>query len=324
MKRTFLLILFLSFNIFIYADSGKPDKMKNTISRDFTYTWKRQRFAFREFEREHTDSLDLTMIVGTYTSGSSEGIYTYKFNVGDLTARLLSRAVIDNPSYLTVSPDAGYIYAVSESGDHSTVSAFAFDKGAGTLRFINKKQVGADPCFITYNESTKSVTTANYTGGSVSFIGIDADGSLTDQQVLLQYEGHGKDPVRQTKPHIHCIAQTPDKKALFTTDLGTDKIYKIEVAPLTNGTSDLSSVYRKSSVVELKPGSGPRHLIFNQKGTHAYLINELSGMVTVFSVDTENNLTKRQSVLADIYYAEGSADICLSDDEKFLYASTRL
>ncbi|MDR2915181.1 MAG: beta-propeller fold lactonase family protein [Tannerella sp.] len=289
-----------------------------------TYTWKRQRIAFREFEYEQADASNLTMIVGTYTSGSSEGIYTYKFNASDLTAQLLSSTVIDNPSYLTVSPDARYIYAVSESGDHSSVSAFVFDKTAGTLRFINKKQVGADPCFITYDELTKSVATANYTGGSVSIIGVDADGSLTDQQALLQYEGYGKDPVRQTKPHLHCITQTPDKKALFATDLGTDKIHKIEITTSSNKATDLTSVYRKSSSIELEPGSGPRHLIFNKKGSHAYLINELSGMVTVFAADTENNLIKRQSILADTHYAEGSADIHLSDNEKFLYASTRL
>ncbi len=289
-----------------------------------TYTWKRQRVAFWEFERNQTGSPNLTMIVGTYTSSSSEGIYTYKFNTDNLTAQPLSSAVIDNPSYLTVSPDAQYIYAVSESGSNSAVSAFAFDKVTGTLRFINKKQVGADPCFITYNEFPKSVATANYSGGSVSVIRIGADGSLTDQQVLLQYEGHGKDPVRQAKPHLHCIAQTPDKKVLFATDLGTDKIHKVEITTSTNGTNDLASSYRKSSSVELEPGSGPRHLIFNKKGTHAYLINELSGMVTVFDVNAENNLTKRQSILADTYYAGGSADIHLSDDEKFLYTSTRL
>lgn len=287
-----------------------------------TYTWKRQCIVFWEFE--YTHSSELTMIVGTYTGGHSEGLYTYRFNTNDLTAHPLSKAVIDNPSYLTISPDARYVYAVSESGENSAVSAFTFDKVEGKLQLINKKQVGADPCYILYSEPARSVITANYSDGSASFIAIAEDGSLDGQQITLQYEGHGVDPVRQTKPHLHCIIESPDKKVLFATDLGTDHIHKIEIAAHQKNTYDLSSIYKKTHSVELEPGSGPRHMIFNKKGTRAYLINEMSGMVTVFSIDTENNLTKRQSILADTHYAKGSADIHLSADDKFLYASTRL
>ena len=287
-----------------------------------TYTWKRQCIVFWEFE--YTHSSELTMIVGTYTSGNSEGIYTYRFNTSSLTTQPLSKAIIDNPSYLTISPDSKYIYAVSESGENSSVSAFTFDKVEGKMQLINKKQVGADPCHILYSEPIKSVVTANYSDGSISLISIAADGSLDDQQITLQYEGHGVDPVRQIKPHLHCIIESPDKKVLFATDLGTDNIHKIELANSQKNTNNLSSIRKKAYSVELEPGSGPRHMIFNQKGTHAYLINEISGMVTVFSIDAENHLTKRQSILADTHYAKGSADIHLSTDNKFLYVSTRL
>lgn len=269
----------------------------------------------------------LTLLVGTYTGGHSEGIYTFRFNADSLTAQPLSKAVIDNPSYLVVSPDGGYVYAVSESGENSTVSAFAFDQTEGTLRLLNKKPVGADPCYIAYDDVTKTVATANYSGGSVSILAIAADGSLTDQ-TSFRYTGHGKDPKRQSRPHLHCIAFSPDKKTMFATDLGTDKIHKINISDSPKETAPnekgLTSRFRQSSSIELEPGSGPRHLIFNKKGTHAYLINEISGMVTVFSVDADNHLIKKQSVLADTHYAEGSADIHLSPDERFLYASTRL
>ena len=272
----------------------------------------------------NSDSSVLTMLVGTYTGGSSVGIYTFRFNTEDLTVQPLSHAVADNPSYLTVSPDAHFVYAVSESSDISTVKAFAFDKSAGTLQFLNQRQVEKNPCYILYHTSTRTVVTANYTAGSVSITQVAADGSLSDRQITFRYEGNGIIPARQASPHLHCVIATPDNKALFATDLGTDRVHKIDISMPQNESADLASIFTKSTSFALEPGSGPRHIVFNKKHTHAYVINELSGMVSVLSIDAKNNLTPQQYIIADTLHAAGSADIHLSPDEKFLYASTRL
>jgi len=270
------------------------------------------------------DSHLLTMIVGTYTGGSSVGIYTFRFNTADLTCQPLGQAATDNPSYLTVAPGHDFIYAVSESADRSAVSAFAFDKESGSLRLLNQKQIEAGPCYILYHEHTRAVVTANYKSGTVSIVQVAADGSLTDRQITFEYEGQSTVSTRQSSPHLHCIAATPDNKAIFATDLGTDKIHRIDVAMPTDRTGDLASTFTRSSSFALEAGSGPRHLIFNRAHTCAYLINELSGMVSVLSIDAGNGLTLKQSILADTLHAGGSADIHLSPDEKYLYASTRL
>lgn len=268
---------------------------------------------------------ELTMVVGTYTGGSSEGIYTFRFNTEELTATPLSKAVIDNPSYLVVSPDAKFVYAVSESGeDHSAVSSFAFDKRQGVLTFLNSEKVGADPCYILLDAQRNFVATANYSGGSVSFVPVARDGRFAGEADELEFSGEGTDSIRQTQPHMHCLVMAPDKQAIFATDLGTDQIVRINLfSTLEEGEGqvfDIDGVL----VMDQVSRSGPRHLIFNRNGSHAYLINEISGMVTVFTVDAENILEPVQTVLADTCYAEGSADIHLSPDEKFLYASTRL
>lgn len=267
----------------------------------------------------------LTLVVGTYTSGSSEGMYTYRLNVDDLTVTPLSKATIEHPSYLTVSPDAGFVYAVSESGGaNAAVSAFAFDKERGTLSFLNKKQVDAGPCYIVLDSQHHVVATANYGGGSVSFIPITGDGSLGEPDNALRFHGKGMDSVRQTRPHLHCVALSPDNQALFATDLGTDRIYRIEIHP--TGVERALPPMSTAEVFDTKlpSRSGPRHLVFNRKGSHAYLINELSGEVMVFTIDSGNNLKPVQTVLADTCYAGGSADIHFSPDETFLYVSTRL
>ena len=49
-----------------------------------------------------TDS-ELTMLVGTYTSGNSKGIYTFRFNEETGESLPLSDAEVANPSYLIPS-----------------------------------------------------------------------------------------------------------------------------------------------------------------------------------------------------------------------------
>ena len=271
-----------------------------------------------------SDAQSLTMLVGTYTNGNSVGIYTYRFNTDDLTAQPLCQVALDNPSYLALSKNAKYVYAVSESGGNSAVNAFAFDKSSGLLQFLNKRQIESGPCYILYHDFTQTVITANYGAGSVSIVKIAPDGSLTEQVKTIQYAGQSAHPSRQTRPHIHCIMATPDNKTIYATDLGTDQIHKIEITKPHNATDDLSTVFQESSSFTLEPGSGPRHIILNKNHSHAYIINELSGMVSVLAMDAENNFTPLQYIIADTLHAGGSADIHLSPDEKFLYASTRL
>lgn len=56
-----------------------------------------------------TKENELTMLVGTYTSGDSKGIYSFRFNEETGTATALSETEVENPSYLAVSADGKFI-----------------------------------------------------------------------------------------------------------------------------------------------------------------------------------------------------------------------
>ena len=87
---------------------------------------------------------------------------------------------------------------------------------------------------------------------------------------------------------------------------------------------EAAEIYEKAGFdVNLEPASGPRHICFSKDGRFAYLINEISGKVTTLSYDGKC-LTPIQYIEADTVNAQGSADIHLSPDGKFLYASNRL
>ena len=77
----------------------------------------------------HSNQDELAMLVGTYTNGSSKGIYTFRFNQETGTAVPLSSAALPNPSYLVPSENGKFVYAVSEMNNSTAaLSSFSFDK----------------------------------------------------------------------------------------------------------------------------------------------------------------------------------------------------
>lgn len=263
---------------------------------------------------------DYNLIIGTYTNGGkSEGIYVYGFDTG--TGDFKARSVIktENPSYLTVSGDNKFVYSVNESGDKSTVSAFAFDGIKGELKFLNQLPTeGADPCYIVAD--AKHVISANYSGGNLSVFGIQKDGSLGALKQLVRHSGNSINKNRQNSSHVHMVQFTPDRKYLVVNDLGTDKIY---IYKYNAGLS--RDVLVANDSVAVDPGSGPRHITFSKDGKYAYLLQELDGGITAFSYN-EGSLKKIQAVKItdDGFNGEnGAADIHISPDGKFLYASNR-
>lgn len=262
------------------------------------------------------------LIVGTYTNGcASKGIYVYDFNVNTLDVKLKATTEgVVNPSYVTVSPDKKFVYSVNEDGKNSTVSAFKYAPVTGKLEPLNKKDSkGADPCYIINDD--KNVIVANYSGGSVAVFEKKADGSLNDAKQVVKHTGSGPDKARQEGPHIHMVYFSPDKRFVFVTDLGTDKIFIYNYN--ANG-GDKTLVLKDS--VSVKPGSGPRHLAFNPNGTFAYLLQEMDGTVTVFDYVNDKLTQIQESTVAmpESFMAKnGAAHIQFSNDGKYLYATNR-
>jgi 6-phosphogluconolactonase len=263
----------------------------------------------------------LNLIVGTYTNTCySKGIYVYEFDTNNAQMRLKkSSDSIVNPSYVSLSKDDKFIYAVNESGEESTVSSFAFDPVNGKPSFINKESSkGADPCYIINDD--QNVIVANYSGGSISVFGKKLDGGLTEAKQVVQHYGNGANADRQEKAHVHMVYFSPDKKYVLSNDLGNDKVYVYNYNP--TATTEVLSLKDSISV---KAGSGPRHLTFSKNGKYVYLLQELDASLTTFSyADGKLSQINETTILAKDYKGTfGSADIHISPNGKFLYASNR-
>ena len=260
------------------------------------------------------------LMVGSYATSEEEGIKVYAWDGEKGEAAYVSGLKgISNPSYQVVSADGKRVYSVGEDdGLTSTAHALSFDKSQGRLALTNTQLTqGGAPCYINLSPHEDYVVTANYMGGSISVLPLETSGRLGENVSTFAFEGEGVLKERQSQPHLHCVEFTPDGKFLLANDLGTDKIHVFPLA--ADGKLDEKATFD----VELEAGSGPRHLCFSKDGRFSYLINELSGKVTVLSYEGET-LTPIQYIEADTVNAQGSADIHLSPDGKFLYASNRL
>lgn len=265
------------------------------------------------------------LFIGTYSTKGSKGIYVYRFNAATGTAQWVSNTdSVVNPSYLAIAPNEKNVYAVNETHGQNSgqISSFAFDRTTGKLSFINQQTTGGDdPCYVSVSKNNKWVAAANYSGGSAVIFAANSDGSLQPYTTLFQDSGHGAIPSRQEKAHVHSAVFSPDYDYLFTPDLGVDKImiYKFNAASPTPLTP-ASPAY-----ISVGAGSGPRHFTFHPNKKYAYVIEELSGSIGVYKYNNGKLILLQHIATHAANYKGniGSADIHISPDGRFLYASNR-
>lgn len=261
-----------------------------------------------------------TLLIGTYTNTTSEGIYVYKFNTSTAETKFLSTVKSSNPSFLAVSPNQKYVYAVNENNP-GTVSSFSFHIDSGTLTYLNTVETkGAHPCYVSTDKKAKHVVVGNYSSGNLSLFDVLENGSLSEAKQTIQHNGNSVNRQRQDKAHVHGTFYSPDYQFLFVPDLGMDKlmIYKVD-----NKTGTLTAAQEPEEF--MNPGAGPRHLDFHPNGNYLYLLEELTGRVSAFKYK-EGKLNLLQNISAhpmDYKGAKGSADIHVSPNGKFLYCSNR-
>ncbi len=261
---------------------------------------------------------------GTYTGPQSRGIYVSRFNsvTGTLSQPELA-AETGNPSFLAVSANGHFLYAVGEGNNDGSVSAFALDAKSGRLTPLNRQPSGGSgPCHLSVDADGQCMLVANYGSVSVAALPIHADGSLAGAATRLQHTGSGTNPQRQAGPHAHFILPSPDNRFTLDCDLGLDKIFINHLdalhARLTPGDPPFANV---------APGSGPRHLTFSGDSRFVYVINEMSGTITVFryaAADAAMAEVQTVSTLPrDFSDGHTAAEIALHPNGRFLYASNR-
>lgn len=301
-------------NISIYAlliltVTCKPNTKNNQSSE-----------AISEMEGKEIDST-VELLVGTYSDEESKGIYKYSFNLatGELGDKLLL-AEQTSPTFLCISKDRSTVYSVNRP-DPATTTVYKWNDDRTALQEQSTHlSEGEGPCYVTLNEAENLLGVANYGSGNIAVYPIDSKGAISGKTQTKQHSGSGPFLPNQKSAHAHCTMFDASGRFLYVSDLGIDKVllYPIDAE---------GKLQEQQLALEMDPGDGPRLLVFHPKKNQAFIINELSSSVVSVTVDSETGIFTRidkQSTLpTDFEGKNACADIRLSNDGRFLYASNR-
>ncbi|MFJ9797573.1 lactonase family protein [Streptomyces sp. NPDC101145] len=259
--------------------------------------------------------------IGSFTSGGGQGITVASVDPGSGALTPVSAVGgLVNPSWLTHDRAAGVLYAVGEA-EAGEVAAFRARGGELTPLGRPVAVDGAGPTHLSV--VGRRLLTANYGSGGVSSLPLDGDGAVGGPAVVLAHRGSGPDPERQEAPHAHQVLPSPGGRWVLTTDLGTDSV---RVCALDADSGEL----RVHGEAGLRPGSGPRHLVFHPDGTSVYVLHELVPQVTVCRWDAAAGRLEPLSEVALEGDGTDPGDVrpypsvpAVSADGRFLWAAVR-
>ncbi len=232
--------------------------------------------------------------VGTYTTGTSEGIYS--FHLDETTGKFLDVtlfAAVQDPKYITYENHT--IFSIFSNSTGSGV--IAFDKTGNRIDAIIFED--STSCFLLYHDSY--IYTANYHEGTVSKIAFNNNRFTFIKKLLIQEKGG-------------CHQVIVHQDHLLVPSLLLDKVYVL--------SKDLDIL----DYLELPKGFGPRHGVISPDGCTFYLLGELSNQLCTF--DFVSNRYQERTLLSILPNKKinqtGSAAIRMSQDHSTLIISTRL
>jgi 6-phosphogluconolactonase len=234
---------------------------------------------------------------------------------------------------MAVSPDKRFLIAAVRSKPYRAYS-YSIDPGSGALKLVGTGPLAESLPYISLDRGGRFLLGASYGANLVSVNPVGADGRVGEPLQVVA-----------TARNAHSIRADNSNRFVFAPHLGTDQMFQFlfddKSGRLTANTPP---------ILQLKQGTGPRHLIVSADNRFVYVLNELTGTVTTLSLDASTGLLKEldaASVLPpDTKLTPGmprgavgaggatqaprntdndiwAADLHLTPNGRFLYASER-
>jgi 6-phosphogluconolactonase len=231
---------------------------------------------------------------------------------------------------MAVSPDKRFLYAAVRSRPFAVLT-YAIDRKSGELTKTSGAALAESYPYIAVDKTGTVLLGASYGGHQVGVNAIGKDGKVSDPKQVIP-----------TARNAHAIITDQTNRYVFVPHLGTDQIFQFK---LDAKAGKLAA--NTPPVVQLKAGTGPRHIRISSDNRFAYLLNELTATVTTLSLDAKTGLLTEQGSVsalpADTKLVPGAprgpvapgvtprdvstdiwaSDLHLTPDGKFLYAAER-
>ena len=229
------------------------------------------------------------LYAGTYTAKSSQGIYSFSFEDGRLSSSQLF-CEIKNPKYLTKKDNCLI-----------TVADFDYESGVALINAEGdiKNKIAFEKrssCFITSVDD--DIYTANYHTGVVTHLKLVQDELKFINSIQIQ-DGAGCHQILVFHERILVPCLFLDRVFIFDRSL------------------------KKIGSIHFNANTGPRHGVFSKDGKYLYLVSELSNELFVIETNEWNIIHQIPVLMSKEIHVRDTAVIRLSDDEKFIYVSTR-
>jgi 6-phosphogluconolactonase len=237
---------------------------------------------------------------------------------------------------MTVSPNKQYLYAVIRS-QPTRVLTYAINPATGALTQKASAPLPDSMPYVSTDHTGRFLFTASYGGDKLAVSPIGENGLVEAEAIQVIPTGR----------NAHSIMPDRSNNFVYAATLGANQVLQFT---FDSKTGKLTA--NEPPAVSPEAGHGPRHLAFSPDSKYLYVLNELSGHVTQYTIDpSKGTLTlvdSISSVPAEAGLAWGSpqgpvgaapalasvaakdekpkvwaADIQITPDGKFLYSTER-
>jgi 6-phosphogluconolactonase (cycloisomerase 2 family) len=274
--------------------------------------------------------------------GNGRGIHL--FQVDRTSGELKPAGVLEagtSPSCLVINAAGNRLYSANETdqvggGKEGSVSAYSIDRTTGKLTLLNSvPSGGAGPTYVSLHPSGRFVLVANYFGGSIAVLPVQADGRLSEASDVKHDSGR-IGPTRahnapagsfaesgHDRTHAHMIQSDAAGRFVLHVDLGLDQIF---VWKFDEKRGLLTP--NEPPAVSLPPGDGPRHFAFHPNRRWFYSIQEEGSTIALFDYDSEEGRLAPRQTISTLPPGFVGTNFCsailVSGDGRFVYAGNRL
>jgi 6-phosphogluconolactonase len=229
-------------------------------------------------------------------NGSPEKIYTENVSGG--------------PASLALDPSKRFLYVARRSDN--AISAYRLNQETGMLTFINSIPAVDNPVYISTDESGRFLLSAYFGAGKAAIYPVGIDGSLQNTATETV----------PTDVNPHAIITDPSNRFLYITNMTGNSILQYQFDSVSGTLTALDP-----SVVIPPAGTGPRHIVFHGSKNTAFVVNETGNSVSTYQINDISGTIKAIQTISTLpagYTGTNkSADIHITPDSRFLYASNR-
>ncbi|MEE4142045.1 lactonase family protein [Pseudomonas viridiflava] len=235
----------------------------------------------------------------------------------------------DQVNPMALSPDGKALFAALRAKPYQVVS-FSIEPVTGHLKPLAQAPLAESLAYLSTDRSGRFLMGASYGADLLSVQPIDAQHRPSDS--IQTYK---------TGMHAHSVRTDPSNRFAYAGNLGVDRVLQYRLEPKDGKLVPIGEGY-----VTVPENTGPRHMAFAPNGKFLYVVGEMSGTVTAFSINDKTGGLKQvnqaNGIPERLKLAPGqardarnndlkddptpriwAADVRISPDGKWLFTSER-